>query len=97
LVALNGESMFMIKRIPKKLGSLLAKEFFKKLKKRHIRISLYTNSLSINLVTSWDKQCGIATYSAFLAEELKNNVQLYITALPKKNALSLPRFGSCSI
>jgi glycosyltransferase involved in cell wall biosynthesis len=80
--------MFKIKQIPKKIGSLIAREFFKKFTKRHIRIPLDANSLSINLVTSWDKQCGIATYSAFLAEELKKNVQLYITALPKKNALS---------
>jgi len=84
--------MFMIKRIPKKLGSLLAKEFFKKFKKRHIRIPLDTKSLSINLVTSWDKQCGIATYSAFLAEELKKHVHLYITTLPKKNAFSFYYF-----
>jgi glycosyltransferase involved in cell wall biosynthesis len=81
--------MFMIKHIPKKLGILLAKEFFKKFKKRHISVPLDSKSLSINLVTSWDKQCGIATYSAFLAEELKKNVHLYITVLPKKNALSL--------
>jgi glycosyltransferase involved in cell wall biosynthesis len=80
--------MFKIKRIPKKLGSLLAKEFFKRIKKRQIRIPIDTNSLSINLVTSWDKQCGIAAYSAFLAEELKKNVHLYITALHMKNALS---------
>jgi glycosyltransferase involved in cell wall biosynthesis len=80
--------MFMIKLIPKKLESLLAKKFFKKIKKRHMRIPLNTNSFSINLVTSWDKQCGIATYSAFLAEELKKSTRLYITALPKKNALS---------
>lgn len=81
--------MFTIKHISKKLGSLLVIEFFKKFKQRHMRIPLDTNSLSINLVTSWDKQCGIATYSAFLAEELKKNVRLYITALPEKNALSI--------
>jgi glycosyltransferase involved in cell wall biosynthesis len=81
--------MFMIKQTPKKLGRLIAREFFKKFKQRHMHISPDNNSLSINLVTSWDKQCGIATYSAFLAEELKKNVHLYITALPKKNPLSL--------
>jgi glycosyltransferase involved in cell wall biosynthesis len=81
--------MFTIKHISKKLGSFLVIEFFKKFKQRHMRIPLDTNSLSINLVTSWDKQCGIATYSAFLVEELKKNVRLYITALPEKNALSI--------
>ena len=80
--------MFMIKKIPKKLGSIFATGFFKKIRHRHMHIPLDNNSLSINLVTSWDKQCGIATYSAFLAQELKKNVRLYITALHKKNALS---------
>ncbi len=78
----------MIKKIPKKLGSIFATGFFKKIRYRHMHIPLDNNSLSINLVTSWDKQCGIATYSAFLAQELKKNARLYIIALHKKNALS---------
>ncbi len=41
--------------------------------------------LAINLVSSWDKQCGIATYSAYLASELKKTSKVYVTALPKKN------------
>jgi glycosyltransferase involved in cell wall biosynthesis len=80
--------MFMIKKIPKKLGSIFATEFFKKFTQRHMHIPLDNSSISINLVTSWDKQCGISTYSAFLAHELKKNVHLYITTLHKKNALS---------
>lgn len=80
--------MFKIKQIPKKLGNIFATGFFNKFVKRHMHIPLDNNSLSINLVSSWDKQCGIATYSAFLTQELKKNVNLYITALHKKNALS---------
>ncbi len=40
--------------------------------------------LAINLVTSWNKQCGIATYSQFLAQELKKTTKIYVTALPHK-------------
>ena len=80
--------MFMIKRIQKRVGSLLARKFVKKLYDRHMHIPDANSSLAINLVTSWNKQCGIATYSAFLAEELKKTVKVYITSLPKKNALN---------
>ena len=78
----------MIKRTPKIVGSLLARKFVKKLNERHMHIPAVNNFFAINLVTSWNKQCGIATYSAFLAEELKKKVKLYITCLPKKNALN---------
>ena len=80
--------MFMIKRIPKKLGRLLAGKFVKKLHERRMHVPADNDSLAINLVTSWDKQCGIATYSAFLAEELKKEAKVYITSLPKKHALN---------
>jgi glycosyltransferase involved in cell wall biosynthesis len=88
MVALNDESIFMIKRIPKKLMSFLAIEFFKKFRQRHIYTPLDTSSLSINLVTSWDKQCGITTYSTFLADELRKNAEVFVAALPKKHALN---------
>ena len=78
----------MIKRVPKIVGSLLARKFVKKLHERHIHVPADISPLAINLVTSWNKQCGIATYSTFLAEELKKKVKLYITCLPKKNALN---------
>ncbi len=80
--------MFMIKRIPKKVGRLLAGKFVKKLHERRMHVPADNNSLAVNLVTSWDKQCGIATYSAFLAEELKTEAKVYITSLPKKHALN---------
>ena len=78
----------MIKRIPKKMGRLLAGKFVKKLHERRMHVPADNNSLAINLVTSWDKQCGIATYSAFLAEELRKNAKVYIAGLPKKHALN---------
>jgi glycosyltransferase involved in cell wall biosynthesis len=80
--------MFMIKQIPKKMGSLLAREFFKKFNQRHMHIPIDNNSLSISLVTSWDTQCGIATYSSFLAEELKKTVKVQVARLQKKHALN---------
>jgi glycosyltransferase involved in cell wall biosynthesis len=78
----------MIKSVPKKLGSLLAGKFAKNLHQRHKHTPNIEDPLEINLVTSWNKQCGIATYSAFLAEELQNKVKLYITSIPTKNALN---------
>jgi len=78
----------MIKSVPKKLGSLLAGKFAKNLHQRHKHVPNIEGPLEINLVTSWNKQCGIATYSAFLAEELQKKVKLYVTSLPTKNALN---------
>ena len=78
----------MIKSVPKKLGSLFDAKFAKKLHQRHRHTPNVEGSLEINLVTSWNKQCGIATYSTFLAEELQKKVNLYITNLPTKNALN---------
>jgi hypothetical protein len=78
----------MIKRVPKELVGVLARTFVKWLHRRKIYFADSEVSLSINLVTSWDKQCGIATYSAFLADELKRDVHLYVTGLQKKNALN---------
>lgn len=78
----------MIKSVSKIVGSLLAEKFVKKLHERPLHTPHDNSSLAINLVTSWNKQCGIATYSAFLAEELKKTVKLYITSLPNKNALN---------
>jgi glycosyltransferase involved in cell wall biosynthesis len=80
--------MFMIKRAPKKVGKLLAGKFAKKLHERSMHTPGNIDSLSINLVSSWNEQCGIATYSAFLSEELKKKVKLYIACLPKKKALN---------
>lgn len=46
------------------------------------------NVPSVTLVTSWSKQCGIATYSEFLAQELKKITELYVCEVPSKNALN---------
>jgi glycosyltransferase involved in cell wall biosynthesis len=78
----------MIKSAEKKVGNLIARRFVKKLHKRNIHRPVVNTFFAINLVTSWNKQCGIATYSAFLVEELKKNVKLSITNLPNKNALN---------
>ena len=78
----------MIKSVSKKLGSLLAGKFAKNLHQRHNYALNVEGPLEINLVTTWNKKCGIATYSAFLAEELQKKVKLYITILPTKNALN---------
>ncbi len=78
----------MFKSVPKKLGNLVAGKFAKKLNQRHKHAPRAKSQLEINLVTSWNTQCGIANYSAFLAEELRKKVKLFITILPEKNALN---------
>jgi glycosyltransferase involved in cell wall biosynthesis len=78
----------MIKSVPKKIGSILFAKIAKRLHYRHYQSLNVDGSLEINLVTTWNKKCGISTYSTFLAEELQKKVKLYITYLPTKNALN---------
>jgi glycosyltransferase involved in cell wall biosynthesis len=78
----------MIKSVPKKMGSLLIAKVAKRLHHRHNHALNIEGSLEINLVTTWNKKCGISTYSTFLAEELQKKVKLYITNLPTKNAVN---------
>ena len=80
--------MLMMKFDPKKLGNIVEGEFYKRLHGRRRYVLKAQGQLEINLVTSWNKQCGIATYSTFLAEELRKKVKLFITSLPDKNALN---------
>ncbi len=78
----------MIKRLPNRMGQIFAGIFAKKLRKRRIHVPCDFNHPAINLVSSWNEQCGIATYSQFLADELKKKAKLYVTVLPKRNPLS---------
>ncbi len=80
--------MFIIKSGPKKLRRIFAAKVVKELHKRHKHAPKDAGQLEVNLVTSWNKQCGIATYSAFLAEELRKKVKLFVTSLAEKNALN---------
>jgi glycosyltransferase involved in cell wall biosynthesis len=72
----------------KNLGRILAEKSVKKLQNRKMHVPANPKLLEVNLVTSWDKQCGIATYSAFLAQELGKNAKVYVTGLQNKNALN---------
>jgi glycosyltransferase involved in cell wall biosynthesis len=78
----------MVKHDPKTVGFFLARKFINEFNKRHNHLPNSNSCLTINLVTTWNKQCGIATYSAFFAEELRKKVKLFITIIPDKNALS---------
>jgi glycosyltransferase involved in cell wall biosynthesis len=72
----------------KKVGRLFARILSKKLHTRYMHTPTSKIEFSVNLVSSWDTRCGIATYSAFLAQELKKNTKVYITGLPKRNPLT---------
>jgi glycosyltransferase involved in cell wall biosynthesis len=78
----------MIKHVPKTMDIFIAGKFSNKFRNGHNHLHSINNYLAINLVTSWNKQCGIASYSAFLAEELRKKVKLCITILPDKNGLN---------
>jgi|GEM_PF-1368704 len=78
----------MIKGLPKRVGNLLAGRFVNKLHRRQMHFPSANKQLAINLVTSWDEHCGIATYSEFLVDELKKTVKIYLVGLPKKNGLN---------
>ena len=43
---------------------------------------------TVNLVTTWNTHCGIASYSAFLEAELKERVAVRIITIPDRFALS---------
>ena len=73
-------------KIAKSAGNRLVEKIAKRHRKRQRQVS--SGELSVNLVTSWNKQCGIATYSEFLARELKKTVRVFVIDLPDKNALS---------
>ncbi len=74
-------------KISKTAENLVLDKILKRRLKRRKR-GFSGGLLSVNLVTSWNKQCGIATYSAFLVDELKKIVKVYVTDLPNKNPLS---------
>jgi glycosyltransferase involved in cell wall biosynthesis len=78
----------MIKSVSKRLWGILGTKFVKRFHERHMHSSSGNDSLAVNLVTSWNTQCGVATYSAFLASELKKTVSMYIIGLSKKYALN---------
>ena len=82
----------MSRGLPKRYCGALLSAFLSRRKKRSIHSADLNRPLEISLVTSWDKQCGIATYSAYLTQELKKKGKVYVTSLPHKSALS-PYFG----
>ncbi len=75
----------MSKGVVKRVGKTVGLNFFRRRQQRCMHTPTAGNTLEINLVTSWDRQCGIATYSTYLAWELKKTSKVYVTALPQKN------------
>jgi glycosyltransferase involved in cell wall biosynthesis len=85
--------MDMNEGLPKRVARAIISAFLSKRQKRQMHLTSADRALEVNLVTSWDKQCGIATYSAYFAHELKKKCKVYVTVLTNKNALS-PYFGN---
>jgi glycosyltransferase involved in cell wall biosynthesis len=77
----------MVENIAKSVGLILM-ESFKKLNRQKMHAPDNPLLLEINLVTSWDRQCGIATYSAFFSEELSKKARVFVTEIRKNFAFS---------
>ena len=77
----------MVKNLVKTV-ELIAMESFKRLHRHQMHFPANPLVLEINLVTSWDKHCGISTYSAFFAQELRKKARVFVTDLRKKSAFS---------
>jgi glycosyltransferase involved in cell wall biosynthesis len=87
-VTSNGVWLFYAMSIVKRLEETTKRIIVKRLIKKRRFIIPADDALAVNLVSSWDKKCGIATYSAFLAEELRKRSKVYVTVLPDKPALN---------
>ena len=72
-----------IKYLAKTVERPLAEGFDNELPERRMHSSTSDEPLAITLVTSVNKQCGIATYSEFLAQELQKTTKLHVTGVPK--------------
>ena len=77
----------------KQIGNAVLRAFLSGRQKHPMHTANPNLPTEVNLATSWDKQCGIATYSAYLSNELKKKSKVYVTTLPTANALSF-RFGT---
>lgn len=57
-----------------------------------VSINKFQPQPTINLVTTWNARCGIASYSASLANELRKLSKVYITKVLETQKLNFARF-----
>ena len=72
----------------KRLGIAIFSAFLSRRQSRRMHSISADAHIEVNLVTSMDKQCGIATYSIYLAQELEKSSKVYVTSLTNKKALN---------
>ncbi len=80
----------MAKQFAKRSIGQLVRHIFPKLAHRQHKISVH-DDYEVCLVTTWSNRCGIAAYSAFLANELKRSVSLRLINVANGRPLS-PHF-----
>jgi glycosyltransferase involved in cell wall biosynthesis len=78
----------MIKRIARRMAGILLRTIFPKFRRKSTPKENLSPKPSINLVTTWNTHCGIATYSAFLADELKKTADLRIVKITSDHVFS---------
>jgi glycosyltransferase involved in cell wall biosynthesis len=72
----------------KKAEHLLIAKILQRRKARRMHTVGDGNRLAVNLVTSWDRHCGIATYSEYLAKELAHSSNVYVIELTQINGVN---------
>jgi len=82
----------MVKRIIRKMVKHLVGQALPKFKAGG-KVALDPHSkLRVNLVTSWNIRCGVAAYSAFLADELKERADVRVVNLQRELRAFSPYF-----
>jgi glycosyltransferase involved in cell wall biosynthesis len=69
----------------KRFGKNVMEGFFSRRRRRKMHQPKQGAAFEVNLVTSWNRQCGIATYTQYLAAELAKTCKVTVTPLPDKN------------
>jgi glycosyltransferase involved in cell wall biosynthesis len=78
----------MVRRTLRRMLRLSIPLFLPRFSKQRTPALGKNNEPVVNLVTAWNKRCGIFAYSAYLSAELRKNTTLRIVEIPDNHDLS---------
>ncbi len=78
----------MLKRTLRRMLRLSIPLFLPRFRKHRTPALGKNNEPVVNMVTAWNKRCGIFAYSAFLSAELRKNTTLRVVEIPDNHVLS---------
>jgi glycosyltransferase involved in cell wall biosynthesis len=78
----------MLRRILRRMLKLSIPLFLPKFSNHKTPALSKNNEPVVNLVTAWNKRCGIFAYSVFLSAELRKDTTLRIVEIPNNHVLS---------